>query len=77
VGPRDAAPQEADAVYTGEIRRADKDGSEIRGFLIDRLGTRIELRGTKDARRGHGYFLLGRVVLPPHLRVDLIDGAGR
>lgn len=55
--------------YTGEIRRADADGAAIVGFLVDKLGTRIELRGHKDARRGHGYFLYGVVRLPAHLQL--------
>lgn len=59
--------------YTGEIRRANEDGSQIEGFLIDRLGARIVITGHKDPRRGHGYFVLGRVELPEHLKQPVDD----
>ena len=54
--------------YTGEIRRADAEGMQIVGFLVDQLGYRIELRGNKDPRRGHGYFLYGYMALQPEDR---------
>lgn len=69
------APAQKIHEYTGEIRRGDKDGGTIHGFLIDKLGYRISLRGHKDARPGHGYFLYGEVThIPDAWRIAIIDG---
>jgi hypothetical protein len=65
----DAPP---DAAYTGALRRGIEPGT-VRGFLVDRLGTRIEITGTKDPRPGHGYLLIGTVRLPAHLEVEGLD----
>ena len=54
--------------YTGEIRRDRTDETAITGFLVDRLGSRIELRGHKDPRPGHGYFIYGIVRVARGLR---------
>jgi hypothetical protein len=47
--------------YTGTLRRGEQEG-ELRGFLINLAGVRIEFSGFRDPRPGHGYTLIGRVV---------------
>lgn len=49
-----------EAEYTGLLRRGRAEGS-IEGFLYcSAESIRIEFRGHKDARKGKGYFLMGR-----------------
>lgn len=73
VGQREAASEKKHE-YTGEIKRANEDGSEIRGFLVDTFGYRITLRGTKDPRAGHGYLLYGELThIPKAYRQEAID----
>jgi len=72
----DATGTDAGYEYTGHLDRGEHEG-EIVGWLIDRLGYRLEIRGAKDPRRGGGYILTGRVVhIPAYLRQPAIDGEG-
>ncbi|HEY2616452.1 MAG TPA: hypothetical protein VGI78_03865 [Acetobacteraceae bacterium] len=62
---------DAPHAYTGKLYRGSDEGT-VRGFLVDTMGTRLELSGVRDPRGG-GYLLVGRVVLPAHLEVDGLD----
>lgn len=61
--------------FTGKLYRGEHDGT-VRGWLIDRMGFRIEFGGFKDPRprAGGGYIIIGRLAhIPEHLRQEAID----
>lgn len=61
-------------VYRGTLRRGEQDGTIV-GELVDQLGWRIELFGTRAA--DGSYTLSGRVSavgIPGPLRIPAIDG---
>jgi len=75
-GAAAAAPAESTRPreYTGKLYRGEHEGT-VRGWLVDRLGSRIEFDGTKDPRpQKGGYIIIGRLVaMPDHLRLPGLD----
>jgi hypothetical protein len=62
---------DAPHAYTGKLHKGEQPDT-VRGWLVDAMGTRLELSGVRDPRGG-GYLLVGRVVLPAHLAVEGMD----
>jgi hypothetical protein len=62
---------DAPPTYTGKLSRGGQNETVV-GFLVDTMGSRIEISGFKDPRGG-GYLLIGKVTLPAHLAVPLVD----
>jgi hypothetical protein len=70
VGRQQTPVPEEGHEYTGKLYRGEHEGS-VRGWLIDRMGTRIEFNGVKDPRPDKGgYILIGKVGhMPGHLHI--------